>query len=110
MLYLSIVINVLLILCFIICYIYSLKKVINPKFKAKLGLFLCGLMIIYFFCLILTILFGFIFHNYLTLILLLFVITPFIIGYYASYKKIAKYTFIQISFLVMSLTILVMFL
>lgn len=87
-----------------------MKKVINPKFKAQLGLFLCGLMIIYFLCLILTSLFGLILHNYLTLILLLFVITPFIIGYYASYKKIAKYTFIQLALLVISLAILVMFL
>ena len=106
MLYLSIIANILLLLMFLVCYFYSLSKNVNLKIKSSLALFLCGTMIIYFICLLITSLYGLIIHKYIFLILLLFIAVPFVIGNYSSYKKMALYTFIQVVFLALSLFVL----
>ena len=103
----TIAINVLLILFLLICYVYSLKKITNPKLKANLGILLCGTMIIYLFSILLTCTYSIYTHNYKSLCLLFFVIIPFIIGKYATYKKIKRYTYIQFLFLILSLATLI---
>ena len=96
MLYLLTIINILLIILLFVCYLYSNKEVVQPKLKAILGLYLCGIMIIYLFMLTFVGIYGIVVHKYKLLILFIFVFVPFVIGNFATYKTVAKYTFIQL--------------
>lgn len=89
-------INIVAMISLITGLIANTKSSIEPKKKATLGLCICISMIIYMFSIIVTCIFGLIKQFYFSLILLLFVVIPFIIGYYSNFNKVKLYTTYQI--------------
>lgn len=104
---LSFIITVIAILSLITGLVINNKSDIDPKKKASVGLFIAFSMHIYIFLMCITGLFGLVKHYYLSVILLLFAVIPFIIGYFSSYRRIKLYTVYQIVSHIISLFILV---
>ena len=104
---LSIIINILSILILILGFLTVNKSNIIPKYKALLGIFMGITMLFYLIFLSLLALTGFYKHNLLMSSLIIFVFIPFIIGKFAKYEKLKKYTFLQILSYLISLSILI---
>lgn len=93
---LSFIITVIAILSLTTGLVINNKPDIDPKKKASVGLFIAFLMHLYIIFMFITGLFGLVKHYYLSVILLLFAVIPFIIGYFSSFNKIKLYTIYQI--------------
>ena len=100
----AIIINILVIFLLTAC-IFCVKSE-NKKFKESLG-FVMGITTC-FYLLVMSIIavLGTIKHNYLSLIFLLFVIAPFVIGHFSRYEKMITYSIIQVLTYVVSLGLL----
>ncbi|MEE3349432.1 MAG: hypothetical protein VZR09_05270 [Candidatus Gastranaerophilaceae bacterium] len=103
---LTILVNILSIIMFLIGLFYDFKQ---PKNKAVYGYSLAGCMILYMVTLCFVSLYGLIVnHNLYGFILFLCVVSPFIIGKLVKYETLKKYTVAQIMCFIVSLIILLM--
>ena len=79
----------------------------NPKVKASYGYLLAGCIISYLLLLTLVIVCDVFFNqNYQSILLLIFILSPFITGKLVKYETLKRYTIIQISCFILSLGIL----
>ena len=79
----------------------------NPKIKAVYGYSIAGSMILYMLSLCVYIAADVIIgHNFLSALLLLCVISPFVIGRLVKYETLKKYTVIQIMCFLVSFIVL----
>lgn len=80
-----------------------------PKNKATYGFCILGSMIPYLMFLSLYIVLQiFLKHNFNVLFLILFILSPFIIGKLVKYETLKKYTIVQIIFYTVSLVYLIL--
>ena len=105
-LYLSILVNIMTFISFMIGFAFTFKEDFNPKHIAKLGVVIGIITIIYLIFLSLVVISGCITGNYSVLSLLLFIISPFIIGHYVKYETIRQYSIIQLFSFALSLFVL----
>lgn len=83
------------------------NKFDNPKVKANYGYLLAGSIITYLLSLTLVIIWDIFFNqNFQTILLLIFVLSPFIIGKLVKYETLKKYTIIQILCFILSFMVL----
>ena len=105
--YTSVIINLFVILLLMICYLGQNKC--EPKFKATCGFWFTVFLILYILSILLFVITeSLIKLNFTSLFYLVFVIVPFIIGYYSNYKKLMKYTILQEIFFIISLILLIL--
>lgn len=102
----AIFINIIMIIIFVVALINVHNTKINPQSKANLGVFMGITTILYLIALTIVLLICLLKSDYIALLLLLPIISPFIIGYYSTYTKIQKYTVLQIISCIFSLVIL----
>jgi len=82
-------------------------KIENPKSKAVYGYVIASGMIPYMLALSIFAFYGaFVGHNFWSLLLILCVISPFVIGKLVRYETLKKYTVIQILCFCVSLVVL----
>lgn len=102
----SIIVNILAIIVLLMGLLYNFKQ---PKIKAIYGYCVAGSMIMYIAILTIAAIYGLIVkHHVYSIILLLCVISPFIIGKLVKYETLRKYTIIQIICFTASLVILLL--
>lgn len=76
----------------------------NPKSKAAYGYWLFGSMVIYMLFLSLYIVYSAAFkHDFYSLMYVLCLVSPFIIGHFVKYETLKRYTILQILFFSVSL-------
>ena len=102
----SIVINIILIFIFKMLYMMTFKKEVNPKMKAIAGTFAAVFIFLYLAAFTAISVAGIIKHNYLYISAIIFVIIPFVIGHFAKFSKLKKYTNLQIIAYLLSLLLL----
>ncbi len=106
LLIIAIIINIAVTLSLASCMFYSKIKDIKSKVREILGYTLGYSTVLYLAILAVITAYGLIKLHYETLILAPFIFAPFIIGHYANYDKMYKYTCIQIITFLASLAIL----
>jgi hypothetical protein len=100
----TIILNILAILVLCIGLFFRIE---NPKSKAVYGYAIAGGMIPYMFALSVFVAADVIIKHHLwSILLILCVISPFIIGKLVRYETLKKYTFIQILCFCVSLVVL----
>lgn len=90
---LTIIINLITIILLLIGLLYNFKK---PQNKASFGYFMVGSFLIYIIslsCFILSKLF--LTHDYYASYMIIFLLSPFIIGRLVKYQTLKKYNIIQ---------------
>ena len=101
---LAVIANILSIIMLLIGLLYNFKQ---PKNKAVFGYFIAGSMIIYLAVLSFTAIYLLLANHYIrSLVLILCIISPFVIGRLVKYETLKKYTIIQIMCFTASLIIL----
>lgn len=95
-------INIILILGFIFGQLYFFKSN-KPKIIAIFSIIISLFLFFYLLLIILLSVQSIILHKFFNLILLPFILTPFVIGKIANYKQIDFYTYLQNLFFVLSL-------
>ena len=109
LLYLTIFINIILIPIYIINTIIIMKNLGSVKTKANLGAFSAAVMCTYLFLLIITSIIGAIFYSKYCLLLLIFVLATFVIGYFVKYKYLKFYSILQtLSYCLSLITLLIL--
>ena len=102
--------NILLILGFIIGKIVLYKTENAIKFYAYFSVVICVLFALYFLAIILFSISNLFTGNVIySIVFPIFLLLPFIIGYFATYEKVHFYTNIQILTLIISLWIALSF-
>ena len=92
--FLTLISNFLTIFILLFGLLYKFK---NPKNKAKYGIVLACIMLAYTILLSLFILFNTLLkQNFLTMLLIFCVVSPFIIGSLVKFETLKKYTILQI--------------
>ena len=100
----TIVLNILAILVLCVGLFFKIE---NPKSKAVYGYAIAGGMIPYMLALSIYVIVDIIINrNFWSILLILCVISPFIIGKLVKYETLKKYTFIQILCFCASLAVL----
>ena len=93
--YLSLIINILAIVSLLICMLYGLKKDVNPKTKAFFGVSFAIIFHLYLLSMAVSFIYGLFIHRYMSCLLLIFIILPFVIGSFSTYEKKLKYSVFQ---------------
>ena len=97
-------INILLVVLFISDYFIVKTEQIKPKIKANMGAIVTFTFLLYLITLFILSIFGaLVLKNMQYVLLLSFVIVPFIIGYFATYKRLGLYFLLQLGAFVLSL-------
>ena len=98
------------ILAVIVLLIGLLCNIEQPKIKATFGYTIAGCFILYVVLLGLIGIYGLaVSHNMFSLVLLLCVISPFVIGKLVKYETLKKYTVVQVMCFVLSLVTLLLY-
>ena len=91
---LTVIFNILAILILLVGLFYKFN---NPKNKAVYGYSIAGCVIPYLFLIsIISVIEIIAFQNFKFFIFIISVASPFVIGKFAKYESLKKYTFIQI--------------
>ncbi len=94
-------------LVFIVSYMLGqyciFKPECAPKLSAYYSTYLAVMLSIYFLYIFILCIFGAVNHTYSLFVFLLFIIAPFVIGKFSTYKKIIVYSNLQLLSLFLSL-------
>ena len=102
----AIIVNILSVIVLLIGLLYNFKQ---PKNKASYGYLIAGCMLLYIITLSLALIYGVFEKHYLySLVLLLCISSPFVIGKLVKYETLKKYTTAQIMCYVVSLVTLLL--
>lgn len=97
-------INVLLVVLFISDYFIVKTEQIKPKIKANMGAIVTFTFLLYLVTIFALSIFGaLVLKNVQYVLLLAFIVIPFIIGYFATYKKLGMYFLLQLCAFILSL-------
>ncbi len=100
----AIIVNILAVIVLTIGLFYNFKQ---PKNKAIYGYIVTGSLLFYIVILSITALYGLLINKILySLLIILCIISPFVIGKFVKHKTLQKYTIIQILCFIVSLVTL----
>jgi len=110
LIYFTIFINAIIIPIFIINTIVIMRRIGTPKMQANIGAFSAAVMCLYLITIVLTSIISAVLYTKYSLVLLIYALALFVIGYFVQYKSLKFYVVLQVlSYSLSLITLLLLF-